>query len=309
MLKARPTIASPSRTPRRPRAAIGITAWIKPATVAAGIWGRKARSWRQAWSPKPQPAPNLRPKPAAHAKETATSATPAQPVTRDTDPAATFSMLSAALPTLASAVDGEPAIASNDAAGELVAMHPGDDMPVIWPRPHRGRPSGNPEQPARNTVNLEAYMLCLCRGRAQALVVIVYKVFRSPLVRPPRSPWRLPRAMEPRTLPATPLREPVVFADTVAAASQTQPGRKLVAVPPTAKIALAPADDPDPITTSTVKACGSSYMACGAWRHEHARLVVPWPLTGTSSTHYPREHVLLQVVVHPRFSPSVLTPR
>ncbi len=205
--------------------------------------GPEGAQLRQAWSPKPQPAPNLRPKPAAQAKETASSATPAQPVTRDTDPAATFSMLSAALPTLASAVDGEPAIASNDAAGEPVAMHPGDDMPVIWPV-LTAADHAAAEQPPGMTVNLEAMLAYV--AAALALVMIVYKVFRLFAARRLRRRRMALREQWNQTLPVTPLREPVVFADTVAAACPTQPGRKLVAVPPTAKIALAPADDRDP---------------------------------------------------------------
>ena len=126
MPKAQPTIASPSPTRRRPQG----SHWYYRVDQAGnrrcwflaleGTWPRQALS--------PKPAPNPPPKRASQPKATAT----AQPAS-EMDPAATYAMVSPALPTSANVVDGERVSASNGAAGGLAATHPEDDMPLIGP--------------------------------------------------------------------------------------------------------------------------------------------------------------------------------
>jgi hypothetical protein len=115
-----------------------------------GAWPRQALS--------PKPAPNPPPKRASQPKATAT----AQSVAREMDPAATYAMLSPALPTSVNVVDGERASASNDAAGGLAAMHPEDDMPLIGPVLSAAELAAAEWPPGL------APHACLCRGRAGA---------------------------------------------------------------------------------------------------------------------------------------------
>ena len=198
---------------------------------------------RQAWSPKPRPTPNPPPKPASRPKATATAATSAHFVARETDPTATVSMLSPALPTSANAVDGEPASASNGAAGGAAATE--DDMPLIWPVVSAAE-FASAEQPPGLAVRLEPMLAYV--AAALAIIMIVRKVFRLFAIRRLRRRRLALREQWNQELRATHSCEPVspAFADTVAAPRPAQHRRKLVAVPRTAEIPRPPADDHDP---------------------------------------------------------------
>ena len=193
---------------------------------------------RQALSPKP--APNPPPKRATQPKATAT----AQPA-REIDPAATYAMLSPALPTSANVADGERASASNGAAGGFAAMHPKDDMPLIGPvlsATERAAAEWPPGLGARLGPML-AYV-----AAALALVMIVREVFRLFAVRRLRRRRMALREQWNQELQATRRGEPVTpaFADMVAAPGPAQHRRKLVAVPRIAEIAHPAADEWDP---------------------------------------------------------------
>ena len=198
-----------------------------------GAWPRQALS--------PKPAPNPPPKRASQPKATAT----AQSVAREMDPAATYAMLSPALPTSVNVVDGDRASASNGAAGGLAAMHPEDDMPLIGPVLSAAELAAAEWPPglAARWGPMLAYV-----AAALALVMIVRKVFRLFAVR--RLRWRRMALREQwnEELRATRRGEPVspAFADMVAAPGPAQHRRKLVAVPRIAEIARPPADEWDP---------------------------------------------------------------
>jgi hypothetical protein len=198
---------------------------------------------RQASSPKP--APNPPPKRASQPKATATAAASAQPVAREMDPTTTYAMLSPALPTSTNAVDGEQASASNSAPGEPAAMHPEDEMPLIWPvlSPAELTAAEWPPGLAARWGPMLAYV-----AAALALVMIVRKVFRVFAVRRLRRRRMALRGQWNQELQATRRGEPVspAFADKVAAPGAAEHSRKLVTVPRIAEIALPAADECDP---------------------------------------------------------------
>jgi len=199
--------------------------------------GPEGAKQRQAWSPKLQPAPTPRPKPASQPNAAATAATPAQPVAREPDATATFSMLAPALPTSDHAVDAEPASASDGAARGLAAIHPEDDMPLIWPV------LSATDLAAAGPPPMLAYV-----AAALALVMIVREVFRWFAVRRLRRRRLALREQWNQELWARRAREPVspAFAGTIVASRPAQSRRKSVVVPRTAEIARPPADDRDP---------------------------------------------------------------
>jgi hypothetical protein len=198
---------------------------------------------RQASSPKP--APNPPPKRASQPKATATAAASAQPVAREMDPTTTYAMLSPALPTSTNAVDGEQASASNSAPGEPAAMHPEDEMPLIWPvlSPAELTAAEWPPGLAARWGPMLAYV-----AAALALVMIVRKVFRLFAVRRLRRRRMALREQWNQELQARRQGEPVspAFPDMVAAPRPAQHRRKSVAVPRIAEIAHPPADERDP---------------------------------------------------------------
>ena len=233
---------------------------------------------RQALSPKP--APNPPPKRASQPKATAT----AQPA-REMDPAATYAMLSPALPTSANVADGERASASNGAAGGLAAMHPEDDMPLIGPvlsATERAAAEWPPGLAARLGPML-AYV-----AAALALVMIVREVFRLFAVRrlrrrrmALREQWnqelrRRVGASRSRRHSPTWSRRPAQRSTVASwlqyrASPRSHTQRRMNGIP-----IITP-------RRSTLKKACSSFCrpAGGAWRHEHARLVAPWPSPAT----------------------------
>ena len=242
--KLPPTIVSRSPTRRRRKAAIGIIAWIKPVTVAAGI-GAEGRKGAPGVVAEAAARPNHSPVSIAadgngNPRDACATCRPRGRCDRDL-----FHVFAGA-PTISQCRRRRAGGASSaiSGAGGPAIMHPGDGYLLARPA-LTAADLAAAERPPRLNAKLEP-MLVYVAG-ALAVVMLFRKVLRSFAIRRLRRRRLTLRDQWNEELRATRSREPIsqASAGTVAATHPAQSRRKSVTVPRTAEIPRPPADDRD----------------------------------------------------------------